>query len=131
MSKRAASSVVPETKKRRVVPPQPVSKSQVSQVSQVPQVSQVSQIPQVSQDSQVSISQKTVEKLLSQNNKILLKLDALMKIQKGVEGRLGLIEQSLQDSGCNTNNNNIEDLVKVLFKFIIIIIIIIYTNTFI
>ena len=125
MSKRAASSVVPETKKRRVVPPQPVSKSQVSQVSQV------SQIPQVSQDSQVSISQKTVEKLLSQNNKILLKLDALMKIQKGVEGRLGLIEQSLQDSGCNTNNNNIEDLVKVLFKFIIIIIIIIYTNTFI
>ena len=122
MSKRAASSVVPETKKRRVVPPQPVSKSQVSQVSQV---------PQVSQDSQVSISQKTVEKLLSQNNKILLKLDALMKIQKGVEGRLGLIEQSLQDSGCNTNNNNIEDLVKVLFKFIIIIIIIIYTNTFI
>jgi len=128
MSKRATSSVVPETKKRRVVPPQPVSKSQVSQV---PQVSQVSQIPQVSQDSQVSISQKTVEKLLSQNNKILLKLDALMKIQKGVEGRLGLIEQSLQDSGCNTNNNNNEDLVKVLFKFIIIIIIIIYTNTFI
>jgi len=125
MSKRAASSVVPETKKRRVVPPQPVSKSQVSQV---PQVSQVSQVPQ---DSQVSISQKTVEKLLSQNNKILLKLDALMKIQKGVEGRLGLIEQSLQDSGCNTNNNNNEDLVKVLFKFIIIIIIIIYTNTFI
>lgn len=122
MSKRAASSIVPETKKRRVVPPQPVSKSQVSQVSQV---------PQVSQDSQVSISQKTVEKLLSQNNKILLKLDALMKIQKGVEGRLGLIEQSLQDSGCNTNNNNNEDLVKVLFKFIIIIIIIIYTNTFI
>jgi len=122
MSKRVASSVVPETKKRRVVPPQPVSKSQVSQVSQ---------IPQVSQDSQVSISQKTVEKLLSQNNKILLKLDALMKIQKGVEGRLGLIEQSLQDSGCNTNNNNNEDLVKVLFKFIIIIIIIIYTNTFI
>jgi hypothetical protein len=119
MSKRAASSVVPETKKRRVVPPQPVSKSQVSQVSQVPQVPQV------------SISQKTVEKLLSQNNKILLKLDALMKIQKGVEGRLGLIEQSLQDSGCNTNNNNNEDLVKVLFKFIIIIIIIIYTNTFI
>jgi hypothetical protein len=113
MSKRAASSVVPETKKRRVVPPQPVSKSQVSQVPQV------------------SISQKTVEKLLSQNNKILLKLDALMKIQKGVEGRLGLIEQSLQDSGCNTNNNNNEDLVKVLFKFIIIIIIIIYTNTFI
>ena len=125
MSKRAASSVVPETKKRRVVPPQPVSKSQVPQV---PQVSQVSQVPQ---DSQVSISQKTVEKLLSQNNKILLKLDALMKIQKGVEGRLGLIEQSLQDSGCNTNNNNNEDLVKVLFKFIIIIIIIIYTNTFI
>jgi hypothetical protein len=125
MSKRAASSVVPETKKRRVVPPQPVSKSQVSQVPQVSQVSQVSQVPQV------SISQKTVEKLLSQNNKILLKLDALMKIQKGVEGRLGLIEQSLQDSGCNTNNNNNEDLVKVLFKFIIIIIIIIYTNTFI
>ena len=60
-----------------------------------------------------------------------MKLDALMKIQKGVEGRLGLIEQSLQDSGCNTNNNNNEDLVKVLFKFIIIIIIIIYTNTFI
>src|SRR5208337_1496872 len=107
MSKRAASSVVPETKKRRVVPPQPVSKSQVSQVSQ---------IPQVSQDSQVSISQKTVEKLLSQNNKILLKLDALMKIQKGVEGRLGLIEQSLQDSGCNTNNNNNEDLVKVVLR---------------
>src|SRR5271165_5748687 len=116
MSKRSASSVVPETKKRRVVPPQPVSKSQVSQVIQV---------------TQVSISQKTVEKLLRKNNKILLKLDALMKIQKGVEGRLGLIEQSLQDSGCNTNNNNIEDLVKVLFKFIIIIIIIIYTNTFI
>jgi hypothetical protein len=95
--------------------------SQVLPVSQVPQVSQVppvSKVPPVSQVPQVPQQfQKTFEKIISQNAKIINRLDALVTSQKSIEERM----KKLEDQGLDKN----DELVKVtslsLFKFIIII----------
>ena len=96
------------------------------QVSQSPQVSpqgssqSSSQVPpqgssQVSSPSQVSKTSKTFEKIITQNAKILQKLDVLISSQKKIEERLEVPE---------INN---EDLIKVIKSFSLYIIYL-YTN---
>ena len=89
------------------VPPQGSSQS----FSQVP--SQVSS--QVFSPSQVSKTSKTFEKIITQNAKILQKLDVLISSQKKIEERLEVPE---------INN---EDLIKVIKSFSLYIIYL-YTN---
>ena len=109
-------------KKRKPVPQElPQEPTQVSQVPQVSQVSQVSQVPQVSQVSQVSqvfqVSQKTIEKLINQNAKIMSKLDQVISGQKSLNDRMIKLEKV-------PDVQNDEELIKVktlviyiLFKY--------------
>src|SRR5437868_12310167 len=97
-----ALSTVPVPKKKRKPVPQelPQKPTQVSQVPQVSQVSQISQVPQVSQIPQVSqvskvsqVSQKTIEKLVNQNAKIMSKLDQVISGQKSLNDRMIKLEK--------------------------------------
>src|SRR5256714_13822612 len=115
-----ALPTVPVPKKKRKPVPQelPQEPTQVSQVPQVSQVSQVSQVPQVSQVSQVSqVFQKTIEKLINQNAKIMSKLDQVISGQKSLNDRMIKLEKV-------PDVQNDEELIKVktlviyiLFKY--------------
>ena len=88
-----ALPTVPVPKKKRKPVPQELPQ-EPTQVSQVPQVSQVSQVPQVSQVSQVfQVSQKTIEKLINQNAKIMSKLDQVISGQKSLNDRMIKLEK--------------------------------------
>ena len=101
------------------VPPQGSSQSS-SQVPPQGSSQSSSQVPpqgssQVSSPSQVSKTSKTFEKIITQNAKILQKLDVLISSQKKIEERLEVPE---------INN---EDLIKVIKSFSLYIIYL-YTN---
>ena len=101
------------------VSPQDSSQSS-SQVLLQGSLQSSSQVPpqgssQVSSPSQVSKTSKTFEKIITQNAKILQKLDVLISSQKKIEERLEVPE---------INN---EDLIKVIKSFSLYIIYL-YTN---
>jgi hypothetical protein len=105
-----ALPTVPVPKKKRKPVPQelPQEPTQVSQVSQVPQVSQVSQV------SQVQVSQKTIEKLINQNAKIMSKLDQVISGQKSLNDRMIKLEKV-------PDVQNDEELIKVIKTLVIYI----------
>ena len=112
-----ALSTVPVPKKKRKPVPQelPQEPTQVPQVSQVSQVSQVPQVPQVSQVSQVSqVFQKTIEKLINQNAKIMSKLDQVISGQKSLNDRMIKLEKV-------PDVQNDEELIKVIKTLVIYI----------
>src|ERR1041385_3892387 len=109
-----ALPMVPVPKKKR----KPVPQELPQEPTQVPQVSQVSQVFQVSQVSQVfQVSQKTIEKLVNQNAKIMSKLDQVISGQKSLNDRMIKLEKV-------PDVQNDEELIKVktlviyiLFKY--------------
>src|SRR5436190_21129109 len=112
-----ALPTVPVPKKKRKPVPQelPQEPTQVSQVPQVSQISQVSQVPQVSQVSQVSqVFQKTIEKLINQNAKIMSKLDQVISGQKSLNDRMIKLEKV-------PDVQNDEELIKVIKTLVIYI----------
>src|SRR5205085_1776669 len=103
-----ALPTVPVPKKKRKPVPQELPQKP-TQISQVPQVSQVSQVFQV--------SQKTIEKLVNQNAKIMSKLDQVISGQKSLNDRMIKLEKV-------PDVQNDEELIKVktlviyiLFKY--------------
>ena len=104
-----ALPTVPVPKKKRKPVPQelPQEPTQVSQIPQVfPQVSQVSQVFQV--------SQKTIEKLINQNAKIMSKLDQVISGQKSLNDRMIKLEKV-------PDVQNDEELIKVIKTLVIYI----------
>ena len=123
MSKRIVTSKKRKTQgqvsQSSQVSPQGSSQSS-SQVPSQGSSQSYSQVPpqgssQVSSPSQVSKTSKTFEKIITQNAKILQKLDVLISSQKKIEERLEVPE---------INN---EDLIKVIKSFSLYIIYL-YTN---
>src|SRR6266487_4460825 len=106
-----ALPTVPVPKKKRKPVPQELSQKP-TQVSQVPQVSQIPQVFQVSKVSQVS--QKTIEKLVNQNAKIMSKLDQVISGQKSLNDRMIKLEKV-------TDVQNDEELIKVKKTLVIYI----------
>ena len=123
MSKRSVTSKKRKTQGQVSQSPQVSPQGSSQSSSQVlPQGSSQSssQVPpqgssQVSSPSQVSKTSKTFEKIITQNAKILQKLDVLISSQKKIEERLEVPE---------INN---EDLIKVIKSFSLYIIYL-YTN---
>ena len=100
-----ALPTVPVPKKKRKPVPQELPQ-EPTQVSQVPQVSQVSQVFQV--------SQKTIEKLINQNAKIMSKLDQVISGQKSLNDRMIKLEKV-------PDVQNDEELIKVIKTLVIYI----------
>ena len=123
MSKRIVTSKKRKTQGQVSQSPQVSPQGSSQSSSQVPpqgSSQSSSQVPpqdssQVSSPSQVSKTSKTFEKIITQNAKILQKLDVLISSQKKIEERLEVPE---------INN---EDLIKVIKSFSLYIIYL-YTN---
>ena len=117
---RAETSTVPVSKKKRKTVPQ-VLPQELPQEPKRKTVSQVlpQELPQepVSQVSQVF--QKTLEKIINQNSKIVQKLDQLISGQKSLENRMTKLEQ-VPDIQHN------EELIKVIKTLVIYILFKIY-----
>ena len=94
----ALPTVLVPKKKRKPVPQELLQKP--TQVSQVPQVSQV--------------SQKTIEKLINQNAKIMSKLDQVISGQKSLNDRMIKLEKV-------SDVQNDEELIKVIKTLVIYI----------
>src|ERR1041384_3323652 len=112
-SSQSSSQVPPQGSSQSSSQVSPQGSSQSS--SQVPPQGSSQSSSQVSSPSQVSKTSKTFEKIITQNAKILQKLDVLISFQKKIEERLEVPE---------INN---EDLIKVIKSFSLYIIYL-YTN---
>ena len=115
MSKRIVTSKKRKTQGQVSQSPQVSPQGSSQSSSQVPPQGSSQSSSQVSSPSQVSKTSKTFEKIITQNAKILQKLDVLISSQKKIEERLEVPE---------INN---EDLIKVIKSFSLYIIYL-YTN---
>jgi uncharacterized protein (DUF3084 family) len=69
------------------------------------------QDPRAQVSPQIQVSQKTLEKIISQNNKIISKLDSIYSSQKELKNRLTKIE-----GGGNSDHS--EEIIKVISSFL-------------
>src|SRR6185437_8228800 len=111
MSKRNTRAGTSRAETSTTLPTVPVPKKKRKPVPQeLPQKPiQVSQVPQVSQ-----VSQKTIEKLINQNAKIMSKLDQVISGQKSLNDRMIKLEKVL-------DVQNEEELIKVIKTLVIYI----------